>query len=134
MVAKAKAAKPRFTPTNEPLTVTQETTHMPDANVDHAVRENAVHEHGPAARTPAPEGMTYNRKGVLVTRRKQSPRSNKVFVVMQVVNEDGEPALNITKRNIRVLRTERNSDKVLELIDSGEYDGAFYLRLDLAAK
>ena len=100
---------------------------MPDANV---ITEDTADS---TSRPDAPAGMTYNRKGQLVKQRKQSPRSNKVFVVMQIVDNDGT-TLDLGKKNVKVLKTERNSDKVLELIDSGDYDGAFYLRLDLAAK
>lgn len=99
---------------------------MPDSNVNYQDDLNT--------RPPAPEGMTYNRKGTLVKQRKQSLRNNKVFVVMQLINDDGSVMTDIGKRHVKVLKTERNSDKVLEIIDNGEYEGAFYLRLDLSSK
>lgn len=107
-----------------------------DANVTEVQTDPQTDETAGSAseRPPAPEGMVYTRRGTLAKRRKQSARSNKVFVVMQLLGSDGEVDTSLTKRNVKVLKTERSSDKVLEMIDSGEYDGAFYLRLDLAAK
>jgi hypothetical protein len=121
MVAKAKPAKRRSAPSSNEELIT-----MPDSNIAQPQTD--------ISRPDAPPGMTYNRKGALVKQRKQATRSNKVFVVMQIVDDQGNGVTNIGKKNVKVLKTERNSDKVLELIDSGDYDGAFYLRLDLTAK
>jgi hypothetical protein len=123
MVAKAKPARRRRAPStegeSEPMSAAIQQSDQSRTDIERPI---------------APPGMTYNRKGALVKQRKQSARSNKVFVVMQILDTDGTPHQEIGKRNIKVIKTERNSDKVLEMIDSGEYDGAFYLRLDLAAK
>jgi hypothetical protein len=85
-------------------------------------------------RAPAPDGMTYNRKGVLVKKRApQAGRSNRVFLVMQVVDDQGQPT-EFGKRNVNIIGVMRNSDKVLELLDGGEYPNAFYIRHDLTAR
>jgi hypothetical protein len=86
-----------------------------------------------SVRPDAPAGMTYNRKGKLVKKRTLKAKNTKVFVIMQLVDNDGNALTDYGKRNVRVIKTEHNSDKLLELIDNNDYDGAFYLRLDLAA-
>lgn len=87
------------------------------------------------ARPEAPAGMVYSRKGVLVKQRKpQTARSSKVFLVMQIVDAEGNVLSDMAKKNIKILSVQRSSDKVLELIDSNDYEGAFYLRVDLTPK
>lgn len=84
------------------------------------------------SRPTAPAGMTYNRRGELVKKRIQKQRTNKVFIVMQVVGEDGQPC-GFGKSNVNILGILRNSDKVLELMESGRHPEAFYVRHDFSA-
>lgn len=66
------------------------------------------------------------------TRRKpQGPRkpsqARPVFIVMQVLNEEGQP-MSMDKRRVKLLGIERDSNTVLELIDGGTQENAFYIR------
>lgn len=79
----------------------------------------------------APDGMTYNRKGVLVKKRASPNRATKIYAVMRVCGDQG--IVPIDRKNVEVIATFRNSDKVLELLDSDEYEGAFFVRLEAPA-
>jgi len=92
-----------------------------------------AHEGAQTSRPTPPDGMTYNRKGALVKKRVQQGRSNKVFLVLQIVDDNGSPT-DFTKRNVKILGVMRNSDKVLEMLEGGEHEGAFYIRHDFSAK
>lgn len=98
----------------------QEIGHIMDAPTDTTT---------PVSQRPTPpEGMTYSRKGKLVKKRIQTARSNNLFLVMQVKDGDGNL---LPKKSVNIVGQFRSSDKVLELIDSGEHDGAFYMRVNL---
>lgn len=87
-----------------------------------------------ASRPPAPEGMVYNRKGVLVKRRAiANTRGSRLYLVLQVKDDDGN-VLSMDKKNIHIIEVFRNSDKVLELLDKEENEGAFYVRLEVPAQ
>jgi hypothetical protein len=46
--------------------------------------------------------------------------------VFQVLDEDGN-AMNIPRTRIKMLACERNSERVLELIDGNEYQNVIYV-------
>lgn len=66
-------------------------------------------------------------------RRSRSPSVAKpAFIIMQVLGENGQPAL-IDKKRIKIIAVERSAEKVLESVESGEHTNAFYLRVVVPA-
>jgi hypothetical protein len=66
-------------------------------------------------------------------RRTRSPSVSKpAFVVMQILDEQGQPHA-FDKKRVKVLAVERDAGKVLEAIDAGDYTDAFYLRIVVPA-
>lgn len=69
-------------------------------------------------------------------RRKRAARSRSpsisrpAFIVLQMHDENGTP-IHFDKRRIKILAVERDPDKVLQMVDSGEIADAFYLRIML---
>lgn len=62
-------------------------------------------------------------------RRKRSPsKARPVFIVAQVMDEDGNPVAG-AKKFLKVLSVELNAEKVLEITEGGDYENAFYVRL-----
>jgi hypothetical protein len=65
---------------------------------------------------------------VVRKRRTRSPSPPRpAFFIIQVLGEDGTPML-FDKKRIKILSVERSAEKVLELVESGQHDHAFYLR------
>lgn len=61
-------------------------------------------------------------------RKPRSPaKPKKVYVVLQVVDENGQPTM-FDKDRINVLGFETSADAVLDKTESGEYPGAFFKR------
>jgi hypothetical protein len=52
------------------------------------------------------------------------------YVVMQVVDEQGNP-MNVTKEQINILGGFTDAEKVLDAIESGEYPGAVYKKVQM---
>ena len=71
-----------------------------------------------------------------VTVKKRRPRSPSVakpaFIVMQITDDNGNPTA-FNKKNVKVLAVERDAAKVLEAIDAGDYNDAFYVRIVVPA-
>jgi hypothetical protein len=66
-------------------------------------------------------------------RRPRSPSAAKpAFIIMQLLGEDGQP-MSFDKRRVKVIAVERNAEKVLEAVESGEHQNAFYLRVVVPA-
>ena len=62
-------------------------------------------------------------------KRTRSPSVAKpAFIIMQLLGEDGQP-MAFDKKRVRVVSVERNAEKVLEAVESGEHTNAFYLRV-----
>lgn len=59
------------------------------------------------------------------TRSASPPRP--AFFIVQVLGEDGSP-IAFDKRRIRIVSVERSAEKVLELVEAGNHEHAFYLR------
>jgi len=67
------------------------------------------------------------------TRRPRSPSAAKpAFIIMQLLGEDSQP-MSFDKRRVKVIAVERNAEKVLEAVESGEHQNAFYLRVVVPA-
>ena len=65
---------------------------------------------------------------VVKQKRKRSPSVAKpAFFIIQVLDEHGQP-MQFDKKRVKLLRVERSADQVLEMVESGEYQHAFYLR------
>lgn len=68
-----------------------------------------------------------------VARRKRAPGGKRIarpvtaYFVLQILDEDGQP-MQFNKRRIKILACERSTDKVLDIIDGGEYENALYIR------
>jgi hypothetical protein len=61
-------------------------------------------------------------------KRKRSPSVAKpAFFIIQIVDEQGNP-MQFDKKRVKLLKVERSADQVLEMVESGEYPFAFYLR------
>jgi hypothetical protein len=56
-----------------------------------------------------------------------APKATPAFFVLQVVNGNGVPEY-FDKAHIRIVAVERSAEKVLELVEGGEHEHAFYLR------
>jgi len=79
---------------------------------------------------PAEQAPTQQAKR---TRRPRSPSSAKpAFIIMQLLGEDSQP-MSFDKRRVKVIAVERNAEKVLEAVESGEHQNAFYLRVVVPA-
>lgn len=91
---------------------------------------NDVTSNAPASETqstadaPTPERVIKRRRSS-GTRRPSAPKA--AYFVLQVLDVNGTP-MQMDKKNVKLLAVERNSDVVLDLIDSGEHEHAFYLR------
>jgi len=78
-----------------------------------------------------------NGEMVATTRRRRNTgpraasRPTPVYFVFQVMGEDGA-AQAFPKARIKVLACERNTDKVLDIIDGDEHPNAIYVRGMLA--
>jgi hypothetical protein len=51
-----------------------------------------------------------------------------VFIVAQVLDEAGNP-VQFDKKRLKVVSVEVSAEKVLEKVEGGELDSAFYVRL-----
>jgi hypothetical protein len=69
-----------------------------------------------------------------VKRRRSGKRSPSVakpaFVILQMLDDSGQPTV-VDKRKVRIVAVERNAEKVMEAMESGEHANAFYLRIML---
>jgi len=59
------------------------------------------------------------------------PKPTPVYFVFQVLGDDGQP-IPFSKSKIKILACERNTDKVLDIIDGDEHEHAVYIRGMLA--
>jgi hypothetical protein len=67
-----------------------------------------------------------------IGKKKRRPRSPSIarpaFVVVQVLDEDGNPEA-FDKKRLRIVCVERNAEKVMEMMEDGTHPSAFYLRV-----
>jgi hypothetical protein len=56
-----------------------------------------------------------------------APKPTAAFFVLQVTDDSGNPVA-FSKSNVRIVAVERSAEKVLELVEGGEHEHAFYLR------
>lgn len=75
---------------------------------------------------------TTNGEGVKKRRSRSPSLAKPAFVVMQIMDEHGQPTA-FDKKRVKVLAVERDAGKVLEAIDAGDYTDAFYLRIVVPA-
>jgi hypothetical protein len=54
------------------------------------------------------------------------------YIILQLMGDDGQP-MPFDKKRVRILAVERNPEKVLEAVESGEHNNAFYLRVVIPA-
>lgn len=61
-------------------------------------------------------------------KRKRSPSVAKpAFFVIQVLNDAGEP-VPFDKRHVKLVSVERSAETVMEMMENGTHQHAFYLR------
>jgi len=66
-------------------------------------------------------------------RRTRSPSVAKpAFIIVQVLDESGQPT-QFDKKRLKVLSVERSAEKVMETMETGEQENAFYLRIVVPA-
>jgi hypothetical protein len=66
-------------------------------------------------------------------RKARSPSVAKpAFIVVQVLDEHGRPTA-FDKKRLKVLAVERSAEKVMEEMESGAHENAFYLRVLIPA-
>jgi len=66
-------------------------------------------------------------------RKARSPSVAKpAFIVVQVLDEQGRPTA-FDKKRLKVLAVERSAEKVMEEMESGAHENAFYLRVLIPA-
>ena len=56
-----------------------------------------------------------------------APKPSPAFFIIQVLDEDGNP-VPFQKSRLRLVGIERSAEKVLELVEGGEHEHAFYVR------
>src|SRR5262245_21316916 len=59
-------------------------------------------------------------------RTRSSPVARPAFVVVQVLDEAGQP-ITFDKKRLRIVSVEREAEKVMEATESGNHPNAFYL-------
>ena len=74
------------------------------------------------AATPAPAPAKEKR-----TRSPSPPRT--AFIIAQAIDANGNPMAGFGKANLKVLSVETNAETVLEKVESGDTQGAFYVRV-----
>ena len=84
---------------------------------------NPVQQMQPRPQTPQHTDAPTKR-----TRTRSPSISKPAFIVMQLLDEQGHP-MAFEKRRVKVIAVERNAEKVLEAVESGEHTNAFYLRV-----
>lgn len=62
------------------------------------------------------------------TRAESKPK--RVFVLLQVMDKNGHP-VEMSKNQVNIIAIEQNAEKMLEVIDSGEHENAFYIRAEV---
>ena len=96
--------------------------------------QTAAHPTPVPAPTPVPDDNMPQTQG-LRRRRSQGkralPKATPVYFVFQVLGDDGQP-IPFSKSKIKILACERNTDKVLDIIDGDEHEHAVYIRGMLA--
>lgn len=66
-------------------------------------------------------------------RRTRTMNPNKpAFVIVQVLDEQGHPA-QFDKKRLKVVSVERSAEKVMEAMEEGTHENAFYLRIVIPA-
>ena len=61
-------------------------------------------------------------------RRSRSPSVAKpAFFIIQVLDDNGQP-MPFDKKRVKIVSVERNAETVMELVESGNHQHAFYLR------
>jgi hypothetical protein len=62
-------------------------------------------------------------------RRARSASAPKpAFVIIQLLGDDGQP-MQFDKRKVKVVAVERSAEKVMEQMEDGVHQNAFYLRV-----
>lgn len=54
------------------------------------------------------------------------------FVILQINDDSGQP-MPIDKKRVKIVAVERSAEKVMEAMEEGQYQNAFYLRFVLPA-
>jgi hypothetical protein len=69
-----------------------------------------------------------NQPAPVKAKRKRSPSVAKpAFFIIQIVDEQGQP-MAFDKKRVRIVSVERSAETVMELVESGKHQHAFYLR------
>ena len=74
-------------------------------------------------KTPAPGTTKSGRK---------TPKKRPVFVVMQMIGDDGQP-VKVAKENFKLIAVTRDAGMALDVMDSGNHAHAFYKKVDEVA-
>jgi hypothetical protein len=85
---------------------------------------------GGAAGAPTPNAP--NGEQQKAKRHRSSPFARPAYIVVQVMDESGQPC-DFDKKRIKVLAVERSSDEVLRLTEEGDHPHSFYLRVIVPA-
>lgn len=56
-----------------------------------------------------------------------APKPSAAYFILQVTDDGGQPVA-FPKSRIKLIGIERSAEKVLELVEGGEHEHAFYLR------
>ena len=60
-------------------------------------------------------------------RKRSASVAKPAFFIIQVLDENGEPT-QFDKKRIKIVAVERSAEAVMETVESGEHQHAFYLR------
>lgn len=76
---------------------------------------------------------TTNTDGTVKVKRTRAPSApRKVYTILQVLDEAGEPT-KFDKSRVRIVSFEKSGEDVLEKVESGNHPHAFYLRGEIPA-
>lgn len=86
------------------------------------------------AQAPKPEDTNVSQ--ITPPAKKKRTRSPSVakpaFVILQLLGDDGQP-MHFEKRRVKVVAVERSAEKVMEAMEEGTHQNAFYLRVIVPA-
>ena len=84
------------------------------------------------AQAPQPTGDNVVQAAPKKRRTRTASQPKPAFVILQVMGDDGQPQ-QIDKRRVKIVAVERSAEKVMEAMEEGAHNNAFYLRFIVPA-
>lgn len=80
-----------------------------------------------SATNPVPVAPMPAQRRRASTGSRSPAKATAAFFILQILDEQGDP-MPFSKKRVKVLAVERSAEKVLEIVEGGEHEHAFYLR------